>query len=120
MAHGLSLQFHHLAVGLWKGCVTIISAEYDEAVVTQEFPSMRLTKSSLIPITSSWYCGAGIFSVPSGQSLLSTPTYATQSSDFENLTIFVPEDKEVQLRINAFVKDGKRDVTRKIGEYRDF
>jgi len=106
-------------IDLWKGCVTIIPIEYDKAIATQEFPIYKVNKDELDPhylklVLRSTYFQRAIRAITTGHS----NRRRTQWYDFEDLTIFVPEDMDVQRRISDAVRDSERAVAAEQRGYR--
>lgn len=105
-------------IDLWKGCVTIVPAEFDQAIVTQEFPIYEVDRTQIDPyylklVLRSRYFQRAIRAITTGHS----NRRRTQSTDFENLTIFVPEDTSVQVRVSEAVKQRQRGVALQRAEY---
>lgn len=105
-------------IDLWKGCVTIVPAEFDQAIVTQEFPIYEVDRTQIDPyylklVLRSRYFQRAIRAITTGHS----NRRRTQSTDFENLTIFVPDDTSVQVRVSEAVKQRQRGVASMRAEY---
>lgn len=106
-------------IDLWKGCVTIVPAQYDAAIVTQEFPIYEVDQKQLDPhylklVLRSKYFQRAIRAITTGHS----NRRRTQSYDFENLTIFAPEQKDTQIRISDTVRESEQAVSLEQAEYR--
>jgi type I restriction enzyme M protein len=95
-------------IDLWKGCVTIVPEEYDGAIVTNEFPVYEVNQDELDPhylklILRTRYFQRAIRAITTGHS----NRRRTQTYDFENLTIFVPDDQQAQVRISEAVRSSE-------------
>jgi type I restriction enzyme M protein len=102
-AHAGDLVFS--SIDLWKGCVSVLPAEFDGAIFTSEFPIYIVNESKIDPgylklLLRSRYFQRAIRAVTTGHS----NRRRTQVEDFENLTIYLPS-LEVQ-----------REVGRRVGE----
>lgn len=78
-------------IDLWKGCISVVPAEYDGAIVTQEFPLYRADVTCLDPtylalLLRSRYFQKAIRAITTGHS----NRRRTQADDFEDLRIFLP------------------------------
>ena len=108
-------------IDLWKGCVTIVPQEWDGTIVTQEFPIYQVDKDQLDPhylklVLRSKYFRRAIRAITTGHS----NRRRTQPYDFENLTIFAPQDKDVQKRVGDAIKAGELSASTSQATYRDF
>ena len=98
-------------IDLWKGCVTIVPEEYDGAIVSKEFPVYEVDQEQLDPhylklILRTRYFQLAIRAITTGHS----NRRRTQHTDFVNLTIFVPEDRQTQLRISEAIRSSEHAV----------
>ncbi|GAG02140.1 unnamed protein product, partial [marine sediment metagenome] len=96
-------------IDLWKGCVAVIPAQYDQSIVTQEFPVYKVDTARLDPrylalLLRSQYFQRAIRAITTGHS----NRRRTQSEDFEDLRIFLP-DLETQ-RVIAGLVEAKRGI----------
>lgn len=81
-------------IDLWKGCIGVVPAEFDGAVVTNEFPVYYLREESqekvdiryLQLLLRTTYCQRAVRAITTGHS----NRRRTQEIDFENLTLFFP------------------------------
>jgi type I restriction enzyme M protein len=106
-------------IDLWKGCVTVVPEEYDGAIVTNEFPVYEVDQEQLDPhylklVLRTAYFQRAIRAITTGHS----NRRRTQADDFENLTIFVPEDRDMQLAISDVLRESEQEVLAKRMEYR--
>lgn len=106
-------------IDLWKGCVAIVPQGFDGAIVTQEFPIYEVDKSQIDPhylklVLRSHYFQRAIRAITTGHS----NRRRTQSSDFEDLTIFAPLDLAIQSRVSQAMRDREQTVAAKQTEYR--
>lgn len=88
------------------------------AIVTQEFPVYEVDRAQIDPyylkrVLRSRYFQRAIRAITTGHS----NRRHTQSTDFENLTVFVPEDTNVQMRVSEAVKQRQRGVASMRAEY---
>jgi len=86
-------------IDLWKGCIAVVPAEFDGAIVTQEFPVYTVADDALNPrylalLLRSRYFRRAIRAITTGHS----NRRRTQPEDFENLRAFLPTSEE-QLRV---------------------
>ena len=84
-------------IDLWKGCIAIVPAAFDGAIVTKEFPIYRVIDDRILPeflscLLRSRYYRRAFRAITTGHS----NRRRTQVSDFENLEICFPEDIKVQ------------------------
>ena len=85
------------SIDLWKGCISVVSEEFDGALVTKEFPIYRMKTDELDPeflatLLRSRYYQRAFRAITTGHS----NRRRTQSSDFESLDVCYPPDKEQQ------------------------
>lgn len=105
-------------IDLWKGCVAVIPPEYDQAIVTQEFPLYEVDTNYLDPaylalLLRSKYFQRAIRAITTGHS----NRRRTQSEDFENLRVFLP-DLETQRVIASLIAKAREEITRAEHRYR--
>lgn len=105
-------------IDLWKGCVTIVPPEFDQAILTQEFPVYEVDRSQIDPyylklVLRSHYFQRAIRAITTGHS----NRRRTQTVDFENLTIFVPEELAVQARVSDAVRQRQSGISALRMEY---
>ena len=106
-------------IDLWKGCVAVIPSEYDEAIVTQEFPLYQVDTDRLDPrylalLLRSRYFQRAIRAITTGHS----NRRRTQPEDFENLRIFLP-DPDRQRAIAALVESRRHRINEVEREFID-
>ena len=103
------------SIDLWKGCIAIVPDDFDNALVTKEFPIYEVTDGRLDAEFLSYllrcrYYQRAFRAITTGHS----NRRRTQSGDFEALEICFPADKAEQLDIIAAIRDAKtiqRDAT---------
>lgn len=105
-------------IDLWKGCVTIVPSEFDQAILTAEFPVYEVDRNQIDPyylklVLRSRYFQRAIRAITTGHS----NRRRTQTMDFENLTIFVPDDPTIQARVSEVVKQRQRGIVSMRSEY---
>lgn len=91
-------------IDLWKGCISVVDAEFDGAIVSGEFPVYELTDERLDPeflstLLRSRYYRRAFRAITTGHS----NRRRTQSEDFEALEISFPADIETQRNLIADV-----------------
>ena len=104
-------------IDLWKGCIAVIPPEYDQAIVTQEFPIYEVDESRLDPryltlLLRSEYFQRAFRAITTGHS----NRRRTQKSDFENLVIFRP-DINLQRIIADLVDEKEQRIIDAEGEF---
>lgn len=97
-------------IDLWKGCIAVIPPKFDRAIVTQEFPLYQVDAKRLEPrylplLLRSKYFQRAIRAITTGHS----NRRRTQSEDFENLSVFLPNPK-TQRAIASLVEERRRKV----------
>ncbi|MDO8671576.1 MAG: hypothetical protein Q7O66_09125 [Dehalococcoidia bacterium] len=97
-------------IDVWKGCVAVIPPEFDQAIVTQEFPLYSVDRSRLDPkyltlLLRSRYFQRAIRAITTGHS----NRRRTQPDDFENLSVFLP-DIDTQRALSKIVDDERRRI----------
>ena len=98
-------------IDLWKGCVAVVPREYDQAIVTQEFPLYQVNTELLDPqylalLLRSRYFQRAIRAITTGHS----NRRRTQAEDFEALRVFLP-DLHTQRAIASMAEEGRQSVT---------
>ena len=105
-------------IDLWKGCVAVIPPEYDQAIVTQEFPLYRIVDSNILTpeylalLLRSRYFQRAIRAITTGHS----NRRRTQQDDFENLKVFLPK-VDIQRKITAVVEKARQQVQNARNDY---
>lgn len=97
-------------IDLWKGCVSVVPAQYDQAIVTQEFPLYRVDTERLDPqylaiLLRSSYFQRALRAITTGHS----NRRRTQSQDFEDLRVFLPAP-DLQQEIVVLVQQARDGV----------
>jgi len=97
-------------IDLWKGCVGIVPESFDGAIVTQEFPIMKVKTDLIDPyylklLLRSEYFQRAIRAITTGHS----NRRRTQETDFLELELFLPELK-IQQSIGEFVQEMNSDI----------
>ena len=103
-------------IDIWKGSVSIVPAEFDGAIVTQEFPVYQVQENLIDPyylrlLLRTPYFRRAIRAITTGHS----NRRRTQDEDFEDLKVFLPP-KPIQQAIAALVRTAE---TTSIGADRD-
>lgn len=105
-------------IDLWKGCVSVISEEFDGAIVTQEFPLYQVKEDIIRPyylklLLRTGYFQRAVRAITTGHS----NRRRTQSDDLEALEVFLPP-VEVQDRMIAIVtaKEAQRELSHRVLE----
>lgn len=85
------------SIDLWKGCISVVSQEFDGALVTKEFPIYRVTDNRLDAqflwcLLRSRYYQRAFRAITTGHS----NRRRTQKEDFEGLEIVFPGDLNAQ------------------------
>ena len=98
---------------MWKGCVSVISEEFDGAIVTQEFPLYQVREDIIRPyylklLLRTGYFQRAVRAVTTGHS----NRRRTQDDDLEALEVFLPP-VEVQDRMIEIVtaKEAQRELS---------
>ncbi len=100
------------SIDLWKGCVALVPAAFDGALVTKEFPIYQITDDRLLPefvqiLLRTRYYQRAFRAITTGHS----NRRRTQVADFEAIEIAFPADPEEQSRLISGIvsaKDGMR------------
>lgn len=116
-AHARDLIYSQ--IDLWKGCVAVIPQEYDQAIVTQEFPLHQVDTDRLDPqylalLLRSRYFQRAIRAITTDHS----NRRRTQQDDFENLKIFLP-DTNTQKTIASLIENKRQSVVQAESSYLD-
>lgn len=88
------------SIDLWKGCISVVPKQFDEALVTKEFPIFEITDSRLTPefvqalLRTSYYQRA-FRAITTGHS----NRRRTQQEDFEALEICFPATTSEQVSL---------------------
>ncbi len=106
-------------IDLWKGCVSVISEEFDQAIVTQEFPVYIVAQSKLDPrylaiLLRSKYFQRALAAINTGHS----NRRRIQQDDFLALDVFLP-DPNIQQDIAGVVEHVRRSIDTASQEYRN-
>lgn len=85
------------SIDLWKGCIAIVSHDFDGALVTKEFPIYKRKTDEILPeflavLLRSRYYQKAFRAITTGHS----NRRRTQAQDFEDIDIWYPEDKKQQ------------------------
>lgn len=96
------------SIDLWKGCLAVVPDEFDEAIVTKEFPiyeviDERLDAEFLSYLLRCRYYQRAFRAITTGHS----NRRRTQMGDFEDLEICFPTDKGEQQRIVAAIRQAR-------------
>jgi type I restriction enzyme M protein len=96
------------SIDLWKGCIAVVPAEFDGALVTKEFPIYEVIDRRLDPrflscLLRSRYYQRAFRAITTGHS----NRRRTQVPDFEGLEICFPVSHEVQMSLIAPILNGQ-------------
>ena len=96
-------------IDLWKGCIAVVSDEFDAALVSSEFPIYEIIDERLDPdflstLLRSRYYRRAFRAITTGHS----NRRRTQPADFEALEICFPASREEQRRLVADVVEARR------------
>jgi type I restriction enzyme M protein len=88
------------SIDLWQGCISVVPAEFDRAIVTKEFPIYEVVDDRLSPeflscLLRSRYYQRAFRAITTGHS----NRRRTQREDFENLEICFPPVRADQQRL---------------------
>jgi len=97
------------SIDLWKGCASVVPAEFDGALVTKEFPIYEITDERLDPVflsclLRSRYYQRAFRAITTGHS----NRRRTQVGDFEDLEIAFPLEQETQKSLIAGLVNARR------------
>ena len=90
------------SIDLWKGCVALVPAAFDGALVTKEFPIYEITNQRLLPefvqtLLRTRYYQRAFRAITTGHS----NRRRTQIADFEAIELAFPPEPEEQRRLIA-------------------
>lgn len=96
------------SIDLWKGCISVVSEEFDGALVTKEFPIYKMKTDELDPeflatLLRSRYYQRAFRAITTGHS----NRRRTQTADFESIDVCYPPDKEQQRALISDVLQAK-------------
>ena len=85
---------------MWKGCIAVVGDEFDDAIVTKEYPIYKLTSKEVIPeflavLFRSRYYRRAFRAITTGHS----NRRRTQKEDFEAIQVWYPADLKKQKEI---------------------
>ena len=103
------------SIDLWKGCVALVPAAFDGALVTKEFPIYEITDARLLPefvqiLLRTRYYQRAFRAITTGHS----NRRRTQIADFDAIEIAFPPDAVEQRRLIAGIttaRTGMRQAT---------
>ncbi|MBQ8448593.1 MAG: N-6 DNA methylase [Clostridia bacterium] len=96
------------SIDLWKGCISVVPEQFNDALVTKEFPIYEMLTEEIDPeflavLLRSRYYQRAFRAITTGHS----NRRRTQTSDFESIEVCYPPDKETQRRLIADVLEAK-------------
>jgi type I restriction enzyme M protein len=96
------------SIDLWKGCIAVVPAAFDGALVSKEFPIYRVQDERLLPaflqvLLRSRYYQRAFRAITTGHS----NRRRTQAQDFEDLEVAFPPTREEQERLIASIADAR-------------
>jgi type I restriction enzyme M protein len=96
------------SIDLWKGCIAIVPEQFDEALVSKEFPiyeviDRRLSAPFLQCLLRSRYYQRAFRAITTGHS----NRRRTQAPDFEALEIAFPQSRDEQERLIAGIQEAR-------------
>jgi type I restriction enzyme M protein len=99
------------SIDLWKGCVAVVPPEFDQSLVTKEFPIYEITDARLDPafvqcLLRSRYYQRAFRAITTGHS----NRRRTQIDDFESLDIIFPPDRREQERLIAPIQQARQRI----------
>lgn len=85
------------SIDLWKGCIAVVSEEFEGALVTREFPIYKMKTEEILPdflavLLRSRYYQRAFRAITTGHS----NRRRTQTVDFESIEVCYPPDKDIQ------------------------
>lgn len=106
-------------IDLWKGCVSVIPTDFDQAIVTQEFPVYIVDRHKIDPrylaiLLRSKYFQRALAAINTGHS----NRRRIQQDDFLALEVFLP-DPEIQWDIADVVERVRRTIDEASEDYRN-
>jgi len=108
------------SIDLWKGCISVVSEEFDGALVTKEFPIYKMKTDELDPeflatLLRSRYYQRAFRAITTGHS----NRRRTQTADFESIDVCYPPDKEQQRALISNVLQAKERQKHAGGELKE-
>lgn len=99
------------SIDLWKGCIAVVSEEFDGGLVTKEFPIYEVIDERLDPeflsvLLRTRYYQRAFRAITTGHS----NRRRTQQEDFEALEIVFPKDKEEQRNLVSTILDAYKKI----------
>ena len=96
------------SIDLWKGCISVVSEEFDGALVTKEFPIYKMKTDELDPeflatLLRSRYYQRAFRAITTGHS----NRRRTQTADFESIDVCYPPNKDQQRALISDVLKAK-------------
>ncbi len=96
------------SIDLWKGCIAVVPEQFDEALVTKEFPIYKMLTDEIDPeflavLLRSRYYQRAFRAITTGHS----NRRRTQTSDFESIEVCYPPNKDTQRALIADVLTAK-------------
>ena len=103
------------SIDLWKGCIAVVPEQFDEALVTKEFPIYKMLTDEIDPeflavLLRSRYYQRAFRAITTGHS----NRRRTQTSDFESIEVCYPPNKEIQRALIADVLTAKSQQRRAV------
>lgn len=108
------------SIDLWKGCISVVPEQFNEALVTKEFPIYKMLTDEIDPeflaiLLRSRYYQRAFRAITTGHS----NRRRTQTSDFESIEVCYPPDKETQKSLISDVihaKDQQKNAVNNLNE----
>ena len=99
------------SIDLWKGCIAVVPAALDGALVTKEFPIYEITDNRLLPefvqtLLRSRYYQRAFRAITTGHG----NRRRTQIADFEAIEIIFPKSPNEQRRLIAAIKAARQGI----------
>lgn len=96
------------SIDLWKGCISVVDAEFDGALVTKEFPIYKMLTAEIAPeflaiLLRSRYYQRAFRAITTGHS----NRRRTQIADFESIEVCFPPDRDTQMSLILEVLQAK-------------
>ena len=96
------------SIDLWKGCISVVPEQFNDALVTKEFPIYKMLTDEIDPeflaiLLRSRYYQRAFRAITTGHS----NRRRTQTSDFESIEVCYPPDKEMQRNLILDVINAK-------------
>lgn len=100
------------SIDLWKGCIALVPADFDGALVTKEFPIYEVTDDRLRPaflqtLLRTRYYQRAFRAITTGHS----NRRRTQRDDFEALEITFPEDSDRQVELVREIINARQHIS---------